>query len=127
MRLGYDFENNKIIVEEEQKPMVQAEVDFLNKIMAIFPNKDFSIEKNSNDYTTLKYKLYDLIRVKIGVNSQWISCFMADKELKKKYIDSPLFEMQKNKNQLHWKSKLSNINDYIEIIKTHIDFIDKQN
>ena len=124
MRLG--FKDGKLIIGNEPKKMVQEEIDCLNKIIAMFPNKTFSIEKNSDDYTTLKYKDYDLVRVKIGANSQWLSCFIIDKDIKTKYINNKLFEIQKNKNQLHWKSKLSDIEDYKEIIEKHINFIDKK-
>ena len=121
----FGVKDGNLIVGNNPKKIVQEEIDYLNKIVVMFPGKGFSIEKNSNDYTTLKYKLYDLVRVKIGTNNQWLSCFMVDKDIKAKYINNPMFELQKNKNQLHWKSKLSNVEDYKEIIEKHIEFIDK--
>lgn len=63
----------------------------------------FKIEHRAQDYTSLVYGLSDFMRVKVTSNIKWISISVgtADRE---KYKDSPMFEKQTNKNEIHWKS-----------------------
>lgn len=108
--------------KEYENPNAEIEEGILKEY-----SKNFDIETtiahNCKDYTTLKYKDYDIVRLKYGDLSKWIEVFVRDK---KKYMDNPLFEAQKNKNQLYWKSKINTIEDldkYIDIIKEHINNI----
>lgn len=125
MKIGYDFNKGEIITPSD-KPLNEDE----NKIIYAIMDKlginspMYRIEKNSDDYTTLKYKQYDLMRVKFTNNTKWIKILMVDKELKNKYNNDPLFESQKNKNELMWKSIINNIYDYNDILKQVIEKID---
>lgn len=117
MNIGFDF-NKGTIISSGDKPQNEDE----NRIIyAILDKLDVNtemckIEKNSTDYTTLKYKQYDLLRIKYTNGAKWIKILMANKELKNEYMDNPLFEAQKNKNEIMWKSTIDNIDDYIDII-----------
>lgn len=125
MKIGYDFNKGEIITSGD-KPLNENENKVIYAIMdKLGVNSSmYRIEKNSDDYTTLKYKQYDLIRVKFTNNTKWIKILMVDKELKNKYNDDPLFESQKNKNELMWKSIINNIYDYNDILKQVIEKID---
>ena len=65
MNIGFDF-NKGTIISSGDKPQNEDE----NRIIyAILDKLDVDtemcrIEKNSTDYTTLKYKQYDLLRIK---------------------------------------------------------------
>lgn len=117
MNIGFDF-NKGTIISSGDKPQNEDE----NRIIyAIFDKLDVDtemckIEKNSTDYTTLKYKQYDLLRIKYTNGAKWIKILMANKELKNEYMNNPLFEAQKNKNEIMWKSTIDNIDDYIDIL-----------
>lgn len=117
MNIGFDF-NKGTIISSGDKPQNEDE----NRIIyAILDKLDVDtemckIEKNSTDYTTLKYKQYDLLRIKYTNGAKWIKILMANKELKNEYMDNPLFEAQKNKNEIMWKSTIDNIDDYIDIL-----------
>lgn len=117
MNIGFDF-NKGTIISSSDKPQNEDE----NRIIyAILDKLDVDtemckIEKNSTDYTTLKYKQYDLLRIKYTNGAKWIKILMANKELKNEYMDNPLFEAQKNKNEIMWKSTINNIDDYIDIL-----------
>ena len=106
IKIGYDFNNNKLIAESEFTKERIKNVDentILSKIATDLKISNYEIVNNSDDYTTLKYKEYDLIRLKYTDRSKWISLFLT-KEDRDSNIDNPLFEVQKNKKQLFWKS-----------------------
>ena len=117
MNIGFDF-NKGTIISSGDKPQNEDE----NRIIyAILDKLDVDtemckIEKNSTDYTTLKYKQYDLLRIKYTNGAKWIKILMVNKEIKNEYMDNPLFEAQKNKNEIMWKSTIDNIDDYIDIL-----------
>lgn len=117
MNIGFDF-NKGTIISSGDKPQNEDE----NRIIyAILDKLDVDtemckIEKNSTDYTTLKYKQYDLLRIKYTNGAKWIKILIVNKELKNEYMDNPLFEAQKNKNEIMWKSTIDNIDDYIDIL-----------
>lgn len=81
-----------------------------------YPNEDFKIVKPSQNYTTLKYKDYDLIRLKYTDITKWLEVPVI-KDMKKKYIGDPLFE-EKTKKNIFWKSFLNDtdLSAYKEII-----------
>lgn len=107
----------------EPHSMNGDEVEAINNILDnLGYDGEFSIEKNSSDYTTLKYKGYDLFRIKIH-NVKWISIFIPP-TLKNKYIDSPLFKDAK-KNTMHWQSTINNLYDYKDILLDVIEWINK--
>ena len=85
----------------------------------------FKYEKKSDDYSTFTYKERDLFRIKYTSEARWIAIFIPPKD-KQKYIDNPLFSIQKNKNQIYWKSNVHSIYDYKEILLNAINFFDAQ-
>ena len=108
--------------KEYENPNAEIEESILENYAKNF-DYDFTIEHNCQDYTTLKYKDYDIVRLKYGDVSKWIKLFVQDK---KKYIDDPLFEAQTNKKELYWKSKINTIEDldkYIDIINERLEKI----
>ena len=100
------------------------EISAINLILSKIPiNNGFSINKPSLTYTTLKYKEYDLIRVRVDNNEMSIRVFVPP-TIKDKWINSLLFINQSNKNQLFWFSYINNIFDYTEVILDAINHID---
>lgn len=125
IEFGYDFNNDRIITKKEI-PINNIEVSMLEKIINDLNLKDAVVNTNTTDYTTLNYKLRDIVRLKYTDKSKWISVYLTDSD-KKEYIDSPLFEAQKNKNKFQWKSKLENddLKKYYIFIKNRCNFIDE--
>ena len=81
--------------EERQNPNIITEESVLYDFAKIF-DYDLKIVHNSSDYTTLKYKEYDIIRFKYGYSGykgKWVKIFIVPK-VKKKYLDNPLFKEQ---------------------------------
>ena len=82
-------------------------------------------KKPCEDYTTLQYKDGDLIRIKYTDKSKWIRVPMTT-DMRKKYKDDPLFDAEKNKNKVMWKSNIENLHDYknilLEVIKIRDDY-----
>lgn len=69
------------------------------------------IRKTNSSYTSVFYGDYnDFVRFKLTDRTKWISIRIPHTE-RNIYIDSPLFVSQKNKNQLHWKTIISSIDD----------------
>jgi len=90
---------------------------FIDELVKRGKERDkFKIEHRAQDYTSLVYGLSDFMRVKVTSNVKWISIEIgtADRE---KYKDSPLFEKQTNKNEIHWKSYY----DSDEDLKNYVD------
>lgn len=85
------------------------------------PKENFEIQKRSEEYTTLRYKDNDLVRLKYSTGSKWIDIFMSN-DLRQQYVDSDLF-LANRKNKLFWRSKLytDDLKEYIDIIKTALD------
>lgn len=90
------------------------------------PKENFEIQKRAEDYTTLRYKDNDLVRLKYSKGAKWIRLLIIY-ELRDQYIDSDLFEANSKKN-LWWKSKLytDDLKEYIDIIKEILDYIDNE-
>lgn len=109
--IGYDFKKNEIIKKQElvgNKDEYEI-FEYIIKKMENFNNSDFNIISNTNDYLTLEYKNYDICRIKYTDKSKWISIFISKKD-RENNINNPLFNIQKNKNQLFWKSIIENEN-----------------
>ena len=79
-------------------------------LAADFDEAAFSVSKKSKDYTTLVYKEYDVMRIKISDRSRWIAVYVSGQD-RKKYMDDPLFAKQLNKKEFAWKSEISNLED----------------
>lgn len=86
-------------------------------------SKLLSITKTAESYTTLKYRNMDLLRLQYNDNYQEISIFISN-DVRKKEYDNSLFDIQKNKNQVFWKSKLENLFVYYPFISSAIKQID---
>lgn len=115
IHIGYDFNKKEIITNFKTINMKENEI--LEKIAKDIKIDNYVIINNSTDYTTLKYKDYDLVRLKYTESSKWISLFLT-KEDKNNNINNILFDAQKNKNQLFWKSNInSDIDIYYSFIK----------
>lgn len=75
----------------------------------------FKYVKPCDDYSTIQYKGFDFIRIKYTDNSKWIRIPMTT-EMRKKYMDDPLFDAEKNKNKVMWKSTIKDLRDYKDIL-----------
>ena len=100
----------------EEEAMLKEFIDTLD-----IPKDDFNIEKKSDNYTTLVYKDRDLIRLKYTDLAKWVEVIVV-KDMKKKYLDSPLFE-ENTKNKVFWKSILKDkdLTPYKEIVEYYIN------
>ncbi len=77
----------------------------------------FKIEHRASDYTSLVYDGYnDFIRIKLTDNVSWVSIALS-REDQNKYMNDPLFDSQRNKNQRHWRSDL----DSIDQLQQYVD------
>lgn len=102
------------------------EISAINLILTKLPeSNDYRIKKTAVTYTTLVYKDYDLLRIRVDKNERSIRIFVPPKN-KDKWIDSPLFKNQSNKNQLFWFSWINNLYDYTEVLLDAISFINEQ-
>lgn len=83
----------------------------------------FKYVKPCDDYSTIRYddEEVDLFRIKYTDRSKWIQVLMTT-EMRNKYKDNPLFEVEKNKNKVFWKSNIKDLHDYKDIILEGISF-----
>ena len=79
--------------------------NIINKLSDKFDENDFDIVSNTDDYLTLRYRNSDIVRVKYTKKSKWISILMVG-IIRKENENNILFELQKNKKQIFWKSKM---------------------
>ena len=102
------------------------EMSILNMIINEINNSNLSIQKKSDDYTTLNYKDYDLARVYSNGSTQKIKILLTTKD-KKIYIDNPIFNIQTNKKEVLWASLWdeNNLDIYVSLIQNKINEIDK--
>ena len=119
IEIGYEIKDGKLYawshIPKKELNMTDLEESAYNKILnLISESADLSkvhLEKNSDAYTSLVYGKYnDFVRFKLTERTKWISIRMipSDRQANK---DNPLFADQKNKNQLHWKVKIKNIDE----------------
>ena len=106
---------------------VDAEIETANTII-----DDLGIDKTlfkyvkpCEDYSTIQYiDDVDLFRIKYTDNAKWIKVYMPP-ELKKKYMDDPLFDAEKKKTGVFWKSNINDLHDYKDIILEGIEIRNK--
>lgn len=116
MQFGYDPESKKpyFISAEHQLHLNDVETEFLQKIYSFLSPEllqNVRVVRNSDDYVSVVFGEYnDFLRFKFTDRAKWISLRLSpeDRKLNK---DNPLFDSQKNKNQLHWKSNIHSISD----------------
>lgn len=84
----------------------------------------FKYTKPCKDYSTIIYKDYDLFRIKYTDNAKWIRIPMST-DMRKANINNSLFDAEKNKNKVFWKSNINDLNDYKNILLEVINFRDK--
>lgn len=122
MKWNYgDFEASILVGRKEEKKEsnsydteVDILTDFIESYLSDYKDK-LDIVSNCDKYTTLKYGDYDLIRLKYSDNTKWLTIFINPK-MKEDFENSELFISQKNKNQLHWKSILSDRTDLSKFV-----------
>ena len=113
MKICFDLEKGFYIPEEHRTvcltPQEQAFIDsFFNLLQDSIDTEKLNITKNSDSYTTITYtshEVHDIVRFKLTDKTMWVSVFMT-KENATNNITNPIFEAQKNKKQLYWKSNL---------------------
>lgn len=103
----------------EEVSAINAILDKLN-----YNSNEFSIKKTSITYTTLLYKNYELLRIRVDKNEKSIRIFIPP-QLKNKYINNKLFTNQTNKNQLFWFSYINNLFEYNDILLDVIEWINQ--
>lgn len=103
----------------EEVSAINAILDKLN-----YNSNEFSIKKTSITYTTLLYKNYELLRIRVDKNEKSIRIFIPP-QLKNKYVNNKLFTNQTNKNQLFWFSYINNLFEYNDILLDVIEWINQ--
>lgn len=126
MKIGFDFTKGEIITDNNySKPFDENECEILEQIIKMLSNNfestNFKIVKNCKDYTTLQYKMIDIVRIKYTDRAKWITISMADNDCARENINNPLFNNEKNKNKAHWKSSLKDSNN----ISVYLPFLIK--
>ena len=90
---------------------------FISHLSSNHDKNKFSIEHRSEEYTSLFYGNNNFIRIKYTPESKWISISPSNED-RVIHINNPLFDMQLNKNQSHWKSKIfskEDLDKYLDI------------
>lgn len=118
-----------IIGATKEYEHVDAEIEAANTII-----DDLEIDKSlficvkpCEDYSTVRYnnEEIDLFRIKYTDKSKWIG-ILTTPDIRRKYIDDPLFEAQRNKNKVMWKSNIKDLHDYKGILLEVIEFRNTQ-
>lgn len=124
-----DYKPITIIGATREYKHVDSETEAINTIIDDLgiDRALFKVVKPSDDYSTVRYnnEEIDLFRIKYTDKSKWIKTPMST-EMRKKYNDDPLFDAEKNKNKVMWKSNIKDLHDYKNIILEVIDFRNKQ-
>ena len=127
MRIGYDFNENKIITDES-KIINEDEKNILNKMIPYIqcdPDK-LQIVANSSDYSTLQYKGIDIIRIKYTNAAKWIKIRMSLEDMRNEK-ENPLFVLQNKKTESMWKCNIDDISKLYPFINRNIEQFDKVN
>lgn len=127
--LGYD--NGKLILGENKdqyhdNPNGELEEEILLHYAKNF-DKEMYVEHKSQNYSTLVYNDYDIIRFHYSNISKWVEIFMTGDYIEK-YRDNPMFKETKNFNKLMWFSRITNPNDlenFIDIVKYDLKKVDE--
>ena len=114
---GVEQEYNHVKTEEDA---ANAIIDDLGVDKSLF-----EYAKPSMEYSTIRYKGFDLFRIKYTDNSKWIEVPMTT-PMRKANKDNKLFDAEKNKNKVFWKSNINNLLDYKELLLETIDFREKE-
>lgn len=111
---------------EQEYEHVKTEEDAANTIIDnLGVDKSlFEYVKPSEEYSTIRYKGIDFFRIKYTENSKWIQIPMST-PMRKANMDNNLFDAEKNKNKVFWKSNINNLLDYKELLLEVIKFRDK--
>lgn len=112
---------------EQEYEHVKTEEDAANAIIDDLglDKSLFEYAKPSMEYSTIRYKGFDLFRIKYTDNSKWIEVPMTT-PMRKANMDNKLFDAEKNKNKVFWKSNINNLLDYKELLLETIDFREKE-
>ena len=112
---------------DQQHQHVKLEEDAANTIIDDLgiDKSLFEYAKPSDNYSTIRYKGIDLFRIKYTDNTKWIQVPMT-KQMRKANMDNPLFDTEKNKNKVFWKSNINNLLDYKDLLLQTIDFREKE-
>lgn len=121
IRFGFNERTGKIEcgIPEKELCLTDYEENFFHTLLkALSKSVDISrirLEKNSDSYTSICYGTgiaVDFIRFKLTDRTKWMSLSIAEIDYDSNK-DNPFFAAQKNKNQRHWKAKLTNIDDFL--------------
>ncbi|MER1959158.1 MAG: hypothetical protein ABS942_17380 [Solibacillus sp.] len=121
---------------EREVALNAMEIDFTKLVFETLKDSSvltdkLEIVRKSDSYATMvirgKEWDFDLIRIKITDKTKWLSLSLSKND-RKVFESSPLFEAQKKKSQLHWKSKIQKVNDISQykdlIINSYLECIE---
>jgi hypothetical protein len=124
--------------EERDINLNEEETEAVKLIFEMLEGTDVNIEKlqvtkKSDSYATIVLRGhewdFDLVRFKFTDRTKWIALNLskADREV---YRDDALFEAQKKKTQIQWKSVLQSIDDLPKykdlIVNSYIECINRE-
>lgn len=114
--------NGKVIIESianrTEVEVTELESEAVKIIADIIG--DVELERRTDSYlTVLNQEGNDFCRLKITERTMWFS-FDMNPDIMPQYVSDPRLDSVKNKNQRHWKVKLScvdELKDYMDIIE----------
>jgi DNA polymerase-3 subunit epsilon len=89
----------------EEERIVGYVLDLIKKNK---PGFSVSVERRSSDYVSVCLGYNDFLRLKYTSRAKWLSIDAWGAGLND---TDPLYDLQTNKNQRHWKASLSSVND----------------
>lgn len=117
IKIGYDSKSNTFYLSsmfEKELNTTPFESEAIKKIIALLPdsvdNNKLRIERRSNSYISIFYGNNDFLRLKFSEKTKWISIRLSQEDMKLN-LNNPLFAAQTNKNQFHWKARVSSIDE----------------
>lgn len=125
---------------ERELNLHENEIHFVNLVFdllkdSVVQTDKLGIVRKSDSYATIvilgEEWDYDLIRFKITDKTKWLSIALSNDD-RVLHQNNLLFEAQKKKTQLHWKSKIHSIdelpkykdfiiNSYLQCLEIHRD------
>lgn len=135
MDIGIKFshygEERDVDLNEEEVQAVELIFEIL-KDTVVNTNK-LEVVRKSSSYATIVLRGndfdFDFVRFKFTDKTKWITLNLSKND-RITYKDDPLFEAQKKKTQIHWKSALRNIEDLLKyknlMINSYSEYVSRK-
>lgn len=116
--------NKDLNLNENEADLAATFIECL--ISAGINGECLSIERKSDDYATIVYHGCewdsDLARFKYTQRAKWIAVPIPESRIEQ-LKDNPIFDAQKNKRQIMWKSKITTTDDARSLAKIASEYL----